>query len=349
MPSPWLAVGLETDPLSRARQLQRSWERLLAEGALDTELPPDAMAGLRPTILESWRRSLGTGLDPTELMVPIEADPSAIHERWLEHPLGSLGPVLAAQLGQVAEESQSLVVVSDASGLLLRIDGAESLKARAAEMNFVEGALLSEAVDGTNGIGTALAADHPLQVFAFEHFNESHHQWFCSGAPVHDPVSGQIVGLVDLSSLWKIAHPRSLELVSAAARSMERCLLDNRRDRDARLRRRYSDLMTRSTDLLLDSEGYVLDGDEPRHSVPIDVPKDGGEVLLDDGLVAAVEPLGHGEAYLVRRHGSGGGRARAGQVTSSVQNGAHASSLASRPRCGRSQPSWRANRLLLSS
>ena len=265
MPSPWLAVGLETDPLSRARQLQRSWERLLAEGALDTELPPDAMAGLRPTILESWRRSLGTGLDPTELMVPIEAEPSAIHERWLEHPLGSLGPVLAAQLGQVAEESQSLVVVSDASGLLLRIDGAESLKASAAEMNFVEGALLSEAVDGTNGIGTALAADHPLQVFAFEHFNESHHQWFCSGAPVHDPVSGQIVGLVDLSSLWKIAHPRSLELVSAAARTMERCLLDNRRDRDARLRRRYSDLMTRSTDLLVDREGYVLDGEEPRH------------------------------------------------------------------------------------
>ena len=308
MPSPWLAVGLETDPLSRARQLQRSWERLLAEGALDTELPPDAMAGLRPAILESWRRSLGTGLDPTELMVPIEADPSAIHERWLEHPLGSLGPVLAAQLGQVAEESQSLVVVSDASGLLLRIDGTESLKARAAEMNFVEGALLSEAVDGTNGIGTALAADHPLQVFAFEHFNESHHQWFCSGAPVHDPVSGQIVGLVDLSSFWKIAHPRSLELVSATARTMERCLLDNRRDRDARLRRRYSDLMTRSTDLLLDSEGYVLDGDEPRQPVPIQVPKDGGEVILDDGSAVVVEPLGHGEAYLVRRHGSGGGK-----------------------------------------
>ena len=309
MPSPWLAVGPETDPLSRARQLRRSWERLLAEGALDAELPPDAMAGLRPTILESWRRSLGTGLDPTELMVPIEADPSAIHERWLEHPLGSLGPVLAAQLGQVAEESQSLVVVSDACGLLLRIDGAESLKASAAEMNFVEGALLSEAVDGTNGIGTALAADHPLQVFAFEHFNESHHQWFCSGAPVHDPVSGQIVGLVDLSSLWKIAHPRSLELVSAAARTMERCLLDNRRDRDARLRRRYSDLMTRSTDLLVDREGYTLDGEEPRHRTPIEVPEGGGELVLQDGLVAVAEALGQGEAYLVRRPRPGGGRA----------------------------------------
>jgi signal transduction histidine kinase/transcriptional regulator of acetoin/glycerol metabolism len=308
MPSPWLAVGLETDPLSRARQLQRSWERLLGEGAFDTELAPDAMAGLRPTIIESWRRSLGTGLDPTGLVVPIEADPSAVRERWLEHPLGSLGPVLAAQLGEIAEESQSLVVVSDAAGLLLRIDGAESLKARAAEMNFLEGARFTEAAAGTNGIGTPLAADHALQVFAFEHFNESHHQWFCSGAPVHDPVSGQIVGLVDLSSLWKIAHPRSLELVSAAARTMERCLLDNRRDQDARLRRRYGDLMTRSTDLLVDRDGYVLDGDEPRRRSPLEVPNGGGEIVLGDGSAAVAEALGTGEAYLVRRPGSRGAK-----------------------------------------
>jgi GAF domain-containing protein len=308
MPSPWLAIGRETDPLSRARQLQRSWERLLADGVLDSELPPDATAGLRPAIVDSWRRSLASGLDPTELAVPVEADQSALRERWREHPLGSLGHVLAAHLGQIAEESHSLVVVSDASGLLLRIDGAESLKERAAEMNFVEGAVLSESVDGTNGIGTPFAADHPLQVFASEHFNRSHHQWVCSGAPVHDPVSGQIVGLIDLSSLWKVAHPRSLELVTTAARKMERCLLDNRRDQDARLRRRYSDLMTSSTDLLVNRNGYVLDGDERGHPTSIEIPEGGGEVVVGDGSVAVAEALGHGEAYLVRRTGSRGAR-----------------------------------------
>ncbi|HWE13557.1 MAG TPA: GAF domain-containing protein, partial [Solirubrobacteraceae bacterium] len=273
------------------------------------ELPPEAAAGLRPTIVESWRRSLATGLDPTELVPPIAADPSEVRERWLEHPLGQLGHVLAAQLGGLAEESRSLVVVADASGLLLRIDGAESLKERAREMNFFEGARLSEAVDGTNGIGTPLAADHALQVFAFEHFNQQHHQWVCSGAPVHDPVSGRVVGLVDLSSFWKIAHPRSLELVTTAARTMERCLLEARRDQDARLRRRYSDLMTRSTDLLVNRSGYVLDGDGPTRATLLDVPAGGGEVVLDDGSVAVAEPLGQGEAYLVRRPGSRGANA----------------------------------------
>jgi len=300
MPSQWLATGAETDPLRRARQLQKSWERLVADGALGPELPPGATAGLRPTIVASWRRSLATGLDPTDLLAPIEADESEMVERWFEHPLGSLTHVLTDQLGKVAEESRSMVVVTDASGLVLHRVGDEWLKERAAEMNLVEGARYSEAADGTNGIGTALAADQAYQVFAFEHFNERHHQWICSGAPVHDPVSGQTIGLIDLSSLWKIAHPRSLELVITAARTIEQCLMEVRRDRDARLRRRYSDFMTRRTDLLVDRDGYVLDGAELTRQTPFEVPDGGGEVVLGDGSVAVATSLGHGEAYLLR-------------------------------------------------
>src|SRR3954465_16074556 len=298
MPS---AVGAETDPLRRARQLQRSWERLLADGALGRELPPGATAGLRPTIVESWQRSLATGLDPTDLLAPIEADQSEVLERWFEHPLGSLSHVLTEQLRELAEESRGIVVVTDASGPVLHRAGDERLKERAVAMNLVEGARYSEAADGTNGIGTALAADHPFQVFAFEHFNERHHEWICSGAPVHDPVSGQTIGLIDLSSLWKIAHPRSLELVTTAARTIEQCLVDARRDWDARLRRRYSDLMTRSTDLLADRDGYLLDGAEAAHPTPFDIPEGGGEVVLGDGSFAVAAPLGRGEAYLVRQ------------------------------------------------
>jgi len=308
MPSPWLAVGAETDPLTRARELQRSWERLLADGALGSELPPGATAGLRPTILESWRRSLATGLDPTNSLAPIEADESEVVERWFDHPLGSLAHVLTEQLRKVAEESRSIAVVTDASGLVLYRVGDEWLKERAAEMNLVEGARYSEAVDGTNGIGTALVADHAFQVFAFEHFNERHHDWICSGAPVHDPVSGRVVGLVDLSSLWKLAHPRSLELVTTVARKMEQSLVQVRRDRDARLRRRYGDLLTTSTDLLVNDDGYVLDGAEPS---PLGIPEGGGEVVLRDGAVAVAEPLGQGEAYLVRRAASRRGKAPA--------------------------------------
>jgi GAF domain-containing protein len=302
MPSPWLAIGAEIDPLTRARELQKCWERLVVDGALSLELPPRATAGLRPTIVESWRRSLATGLNPTDSLAPIEADESEVLERWFEHPLGSLTHVIKEQLRKIAEESRSVVVVTDATGLVLHRMGDERLKERSAEQNhLVEGARWSEALDGTNGIGTALEADHAFQVFSFEHFNERHHEWVCSGAPVHDPVSGRTIGLIDLSSLWKIAHPRSLELVTNAARTIEQCLLDVRHDHDARLRRRYGDLVTRSTDLLVNRDGYVLEGAEPKRSKKLDIPEGGGEVVLGDGSVAAAAPVGHGDAYLLRR------------------------------------------------
>src|SRR3954453_19861149 len=243
MPSPW-AVEAGTDLLARARQLQRSWDRLLGEGALGAELPPQATAGLRPTIVESWRRVLATGLDPTDLLPSIEADRSETQERWLEHPLGSLRHVLVEQLQMWAKESNSLVQVTDPSGLTLYLGGPDWLKERAAEMNLVEGARCSETVNGTNGVGTALAVDHPVQVFAFEHFSHHHREWVCSGAPIHDPVSGRVVGFIDLSSPWKTPPPRSRELVRSPARRRERCLGEVRRDQDPRLRRRYGDLTT---------------------------------------------------------------------------------------------------------
>ncbi len=327
MPTPWVAVRAEANPLTRARELQRSWEHLVAGGGLEPELAPEATQGLRPTILESWRRSFATGLKPTDLLAPIEVEQSTVRERWLEHPLGSLVHVLAEQLEVLAEDSKSLVVVTDASGLVLHRVGADWLKERAAEMHLVEGAQYSEAVDGTNGIGTALAANHAFQVFAFEHFNARHHEWMCTGAPVHDPISGRVIGLIDLSSLWKIAHPRSLELVTTAARTMEQRLLDARRDRDARLLRRYSDLASRSTDLLVNGDGYVLTGDESTHATPLDIPAGGGEIVLDAGSVAVAEPLGQGEAYLVRRLRPCGARTAPVRVLERAEE--HARELAS--------------------
>jgi PAS domain S-box-containing protein len=88
---------------------------------------------------------------------------------------------------------------------------------------------------------------------------------------------------------------------------MEQCLVDARRDHDARLRRRYWDLANRTTDLLVSRDGYVLAGDRrPANPKPLAVPENGGEILLSDGSVASAEPLGHGEAYLVRRIGPSG-------------------------------------------
>ena len=92
-------------------------------------------------------------------------------------------------------------------------------------MNFAVGALWSESGAGTNAIGTALAADHAVQVFAAEHFNEVVQAWTCAAAPVHDPDTGEVLGVIDLTSRMSTVHPHSFAVAVAdrAARSRRTC------------------------------------------------------------------------------------------------------------------------------
>jgi hypothetical protein len=86
-----------------------------------------------------------------------------------------------------------------------------------------------------------LAADHALQVFASEHFNQRHHGWTCSGAPVHDPVSGRVLEVVDLSSPWggsPPAQPGARDHGCPGARAVPRgCPTPQRRSAATALRR----------------------------------------------------------------------------------------------------------------
>ena len=128
------------------------------------------------------------------------ADEDEVEERWQEHPLGRTAPLIRECLGATAEEAGYLVVVSDANGVLMLIEGNPHIRMRAAEgMNFAEGTLWSEPGTGTNAIGTALAVDHAVQVFGAEHFNEDVQRWTCSAAPIHDPDSGALIGVIDLT------------------------------------------------------------------------------------------------------------------------------------------------------
>ena len=99
-------------------------------------------------------------------------------------------------------------------------------------MNFAEGTLWSEGGAGTNAIGTALAAEHAVQVFASEHFNEIVQSWTCAAAPVHDPDTGQIIGVIDLTGEMETVHPHSMAVATATAQAVDAQLRCEMLDRD---------------------------------------------------------------------------------------------------------------------
>jgi hypothetical protein len=209
----------------------------------------------------------------------------------------------------MAAEAGHLIVVSDADGTLLWIEGPAGVRLDAAEsMNFTEGAGWSESGAGTNAIGTALAADHAVQVFGAEHFNEVVQKWTCAAAPVHDPESGRLLGSIDLTGRLGTVHPHSFGCAVATARAVEahlRCLMH---ERDARLLARYDGRLVAAGPRasLVTPSGRVISGDETVSWIGADVlavPPGGGDLTLPSGVPAVAEPVGDAEAFIVRAAG----------------------------------------------
>ena len=303
----WLAIDVGTAPTLRARELRFAWERFVAglgHPGPDEDGDPD---DVREPIVDSWRRSVEAGIDPTgHQLAPVVADGDETEQRWREHPLARASPLINECLSALAEDTDHLVVVTDADGVLLSVDGSASLRRRAADhMNFTEGTLWSEPGAGTNAIGTAIAADHAVQVFGPEHFNEVVQRWTCSAAPIHDPDTGGLLGVIDLTGDFANVHPHSLAVATATAQAVEAWLRLDMQEHDVRLRARYGDRIAEAPD----SRALVTRTGRPITEMPrswgargrLAIPPGGGRLTLPSGDLATAESVGPAEeAYLVR-------------------------------------------------
>jgi transcriptional regulator of acetoin/glycerol metabolism len=209
MRDPFVAVDAATDLSAHARLLRRSWESVLGGDG--------ATAAVRPVIEQSWQRMVGAGLDPDHLHPQRAFAPDELADRREASPLYACIDVLRRCLGGFAMDAEHVMVVVDGTGRILWIEGHPRVRHRADRIAFEEGMLWTEGSAGTNAIGTALAIDHAVQIFSAEHFLSEQHAWWCSAAPIHDPATGEVLGVVDLSGPMRTAHPVSLALVAAAA------------------------------------------------------------------------------------------------------------------------------------
>jgi hypothetical protein len=221
----WVALPSTGDRRSRALQLARAHDAVLS-GA-----PPSPE--LRGVIVDSWRRCAAAGFDAQRGLAPLALAGDEAGERWARSPLAAAEGVLRELLEDVRAEGEQVVLVCDAEGTLLWIDGDERMLDDATNVHLMRGARWSETAAGTNAMGTALALDHSLQVFSAEHFAAPVHGWTCSAAPLHDPRTGELLGVLDLSGPLQTAHPHSLALVNAAARMIESVLAREATERAA--------------------------------------------------------------------------------------------------------------------
>ena len=214
MSTPW-QVGAGGDLAARIHHVGRVHSAFLAGRPVEP-----GSSGTREVVLRSWARSAraGVDLDGTAQVVLADGD---LADCRAAHPLARVIGVLRELVGGPAGEAGHLMAVSDAVGRLLWVEGHRGECRRAERMNFVEGAAWDEQHAGTNAPGTALTLDQPVQIIATEHFRHQVQGWTCAAAPIHDPATRQILGVIDVTGGDVVAHPHSLSLVRAAARTAE--------------------------------------------------------------------------------------------------------------------------------
>lgn len=128
-------------------------------------------------------------------------------------------PVMELLYDQIAN-THSMVVLTDATGTVVHAIGDDDFLIRASKVALQPGAVWSEALKGTNAVGTALISEVPTLVHADEHYFHANHFLTCSAAPILDP-RGSILGALDVSGDQRSYHQHTMALVKMSARMIE--------------------------------------------------------------------------------------------------------------------------------
>lgn len=172
-------------------------------------------------VARSWERSRRLGIDPERSDPVVDLQGAALSAHRDGNRMSAVLPIVEKVLVSGVVDSGHLVAVADADGHLLWLYGNRGVRARAERMAFVPGALWSDEVVGANAPGLALRHDVPVRVRGEEHYLAPAHSWSCSAAPVHDPITGRVIGGIDVTGRDSAASDEMLALVRATVLLVE--------------------------------------------------------------------------------------------------------------------------------
>jgi sigma-54 dependent transcriptional regulator, acetoin dehydrogenase operon transcriptional activator AcoR len=237
---------------------------------------------VRKPILASWWRSRQWHVAADRV------DLDYLHEPDLETRLvRGAEPVLRKLHEELSGQAIS-IILTDADGLVLaRLTGDHDLERALDGIKLAPGFSYAEERVGTNGIGTAIEAGGPAHVFGHEHYAEDLDRFGCAGVPIHDPVSGKTVGVIDLTCWRKDADPLMISLVKATADQITQALVTASSSRDIDLLQEYVRACRRTGGIVLALGNDVV------------MLNDHARTMLDPGDQAAL--IGHATEALTRR------------------------------------------------
>ncbi|WP_372395789.1 sigma-54-dependent Fis family transcriptional regulator [Azospirillum sp. HJ39] len=192
----------------------KAWEDFLS-GSRRENLP------VRDVVIRSWARCQSFLVDARAGAAPVVGRDQIEALRRDNRDLLQAAATTLAEAADLLAGTRTVMLITDAGGVVLEAAGDRTTLNAARDISLGCGGHWSESCAGTNGIGTALASKQPVMVQAAEHYCAGIKGWSCAGAPIHDPVDGSVVGLLDISGLKQGFSGQALALAVVAARQVE--------------------------------------------------------------------------------------------------------------------------------
>jgi transcriptional regulator of acetoin/glycerol metabolism len=258
---------------------------------------PVAQGDVREPILASWWRSRDWKVAADRVELSYVRDPN------LDTPLTRNAVPVLRNLHEHLGGQPISVILTDAAGVVLsRMTADRDLERRLDSVQLAPGFSYAEERVGTNGIGTALEGGQPAHVFGHEHYAEDLEIFGCAGVPINDPLTGKLLGAVDLTCWRKDADALLVALVKTTADQITSALLNDSTARESRLLHEYLRACRHTSGIVLAMSSDVV------------MMNDAARQVLDAGDQAAV--LGHAAEVLASH--------RSGAVTVTLPTGTRA-------------------------
>jgi sigma-54 dependent transcriptional regulator, acetoin dehydrogenase operon transcriptional activator AcoR len=201
---------------------------------------------VRDSILASWWRSRRWNVAADRIDLSYKGDPR------LDTPLTRSAVPVLHHLREHLDGQPISIILTDASGLVLvRLVAEHDLDRHLESVQLSPGFSYAEEAVGTNGIGTALEAGKPMHVFGHEHYAEHLENLACAAVPIHHPISGTVMGAVDLTCWRRDADALLVTLVKTTADQISQALLTDSNAREFELLQEYLRMCRHSTGLVL--------------------------------------------------------------------------------------------------
>lgn len=195
--------------------------------------PTSTFTGNIPAyIKQSWKRCQSFGIKPMNMDLESrlgEYEMREYYDRYAEL-LHYSSPILEDMVEDIVG-TDFLVLVATPDGYVINSIGNHHFLQEADRVALCRGANWLERYKGTNAIGTAIMEKKPVVVHGTHHYCRDNHFLTCTASPIMG-TSGELIGIINISSYKHNFHPYSLGLIKRAAHSIEQalCIADMKKE-----------------------------------------------------------------------------------------------------------------------